>query len=356
MQKGQNMRATTAFVNNKQHHKTTAPRKHHQKEEEQTLWDALMESRIRLQRALTLANRLPQPGAWQLFVEDEETKELMEKAAKATQQLLYLYDDMAVAQWNRNQELVNQCGPATALPRTDPADTDALWQAMQQRDEAFLPYENGVLDKWHQRTQVGFAAGKKFKAVNQGVVQQIEQVLQDRGRLLRRSQTHRSVGRVLGKPVRKAMSAEEAAAAAAADSTKTEAELVEEAQRAEEAEKEADVDPEIYDDTDFYGELLRELIQSSQRSATAAQEGDGVLAATELNRLRSSTRKKKKGKLYSKGRRVKYDVMPELVNFTAPVGAPDGAQAKAADWDTAQLFAHLFGGNAAAPAAQAAGN
>lgn len=301
-----------------------------------------MESRIRMQPVLALANRLPPPATHSAFVAAPDVDAELAKATAGLQELVHAYDRIAVAQWNQNAEIVAACGNATALPAAaeeDAADLDALWTAMAARARAFRAYQNDVLDKWFQRTQIGFAATKKFKAVNVGIVQQVEQILQDRPRLLKRARTHRAGGRMLGRPEAKVA---RTAGAEGNDAARTEAELVEAARAREQRETQAAVDPEIYDDTDFYGELLRELIEESQRTDARSSEYDDAVATTELNRLRNSLRRKKHGNQLSKGRTIRYDIIPELVNFTAPVGTDD-LQAKASEWDTAQLFANLFG-------------
>ena len=298
-----------------------------------------MESRIRMQPVLALANRLPPPTAHSAFAAEPEVGAGLEAVAAGLQALVGAFDRVAVAQWNQNAEIVAACGNATPLPVGDGNTTEAVWTALAARARAFRAYQNDVLDKWFQRTQIGFAATKKFKAVNVGIVQQVEQILQDRPRLLKRARTHRAGGRVLGRPEAKVA---RTAADAAADADKTEAELVEAARAREQRDAQAAVDADIYDDTDFDGELLRELIEESQRSDARGDDDADAAATTELNRLRNSLRRKKHGTQLSKGRKIRYDIIPELVNFTAPTGTDD-LQAKASEWDTAQLFANLFG-------------
>ena len=299
-----------------------------------------MESRIRMQPVLALANRLPPAAAYSAFAAAGEGKVRAELAATTAglQELVRAFDRVAVAQWNQNAEIVAACGHATPLSDAGTADTDAVWTALAARARAFRAYQNDVLDRWFQRTQIGFAATKKFKAVNVGIVQQVEQILQDRPRLLKRARTHRAGGRMLGRPEAKVART----ATEDADAGRTEAELVEAARAREQSETQAAVDADIYDDTDFYGELLRELIEESQRTDARGSDYDDAVATTELTRLRNSLRRKKHGHQLSKGRTVRYDIIPELVNFTAPV-TTDDLQAKASEWDTAQLFANLFG-------------
>ena len=121
-----------------------------------------MESRIRMQPVLALANRLPPAAAYSAFAAAGEGKVRAELAATTAglQELVRAYDRVAVAQWNQNAEIVAACGHATPLSDAGTADTDAVWTALAARARAFRAYQNDVLDRWFQRTQIGFAATK----------------------------------------------------------------------------------------------------------------------------------------------------------------------------------------------------
>lgn len=83
--------------------------------------------------------------------------------------------------------------------------------------------------------------GKKFKALDQSALHQIQSALADSSRLVRRSQLKRTAFSVIGK-----------VSGLSAGLT----------QQEEEAEADDNYDAEIYDDTDFYQQLLREFIDS----------------------------------------------------------------------------------------------
>lgn len=77
-----------------------------------------------------------------------------------------------------------------------------------------------------------------------------------------------------------------------------------------------DYDPEIYDDQDFYNQLLRELIDRKTNNVSDPIELSRQ--AIELQKLRSKNKKKVDTKA-SKGRKIKFDIHKPLVNFMAPI-------------------------------------
>ncbi|CAG2117637.1 unnamed protein product, partial [Medioppia subpectinata] len=78
-----------------------------------------------------------------------------------------------------------------------------------------------------------------------------------------------------------------------------------------------EVDAEIFDDDDFYHQLLRELIESK----TGSQANDPMILSKkwlEIQKLRNKIKRKVDTKA-SKGRKIRYDVHSKLVNFMAPI-------------------------------------
>ena len=78
-----------------------------------------------------------------------------------------------------------------------------------------------------------------------------------------------------------------------------------------------DYDAEIFDDQDFYNQLVRELID--RRAANVADPIELARKSIEMNRLRAKTSKKKVDTKASKGRKIRYNVHKPLVNFMAPI-------------------------------------
>lgn len=64
----------------------------------------------------------------------------------------------------------------------------------------FLEYRNNTIQKWSDKTRIaqGKFSSKNFSAFEQSTLKQIEHILADRSRLLKRTRTKRSNYRVLG--------------------------------------------------------------------------------------------------------------------------------------------------------------
>ena len=72
-----------------------------------------------------------------------------------------------------------------------------------KRFAAYRPYRDQTIQRWNDKTRLtaGRAAAKSFAAFEQSTLKQIEQILSDKDRLLRRTQLRRSDAARLGQPV-----------------------------------------------------------------------------------------------------------------------------------------------------------
>ena len=77
-----------------------------------------------------------------------------------------------------------------------------------------------------------------------------------------------------------------------------------------------DYDGEIFDDQDFYNQLLRELID--RKSSCLSDPIELSRRSIELQSLRANNKKKVDTKA-SKGRKIKFDTHKPLINFMAPI-------------------------------------
>ncbi|PWA14432.1 hypothetical protein CCH79_00011035 [Gambusia affinis] len=322
------------------------------------LWDQLLESRIKLQKALVTANQLPQPPAFPEFKRrggPEYTGALKNthKALKALQrsllelhdQLLYQSPDtrpIAVGKppaGSEDDEEINSDGDEEEQERSS-ADVGApkrkldmaeYPEFMAKRFAAFEPYRNTTLQKWHDKTRLTTGKSSKgFGAFERNILTQVEQVLMDKERLLRRTQTRRSEYRVLGK---------RESSAKVLDNIPEEEEVTEHQPKLNTHLK--DLDEDIFDDDDFYHQLLRELIE---RKTSTTDPNDQVAVGKQwlaIQKLRSKIKKKVDTKA-SKGRKVRFHVHNKLVNFMAPVD-----HSSMSDEARSELYRGLFGQNTA---------
>lgn len=315
------------------------------------LWDQVLEGRIKIQKALVTANQLPQPQTFPEFKRRGGEKFASElknthKALKALQRsLLELHDQLLFQKDETRSIALVKTGAQSKseeIKSDDSQDEEDLRQEaglpkrklemseypdfMAKRFAAFQPYQNATLRKWHDKTRLTAGKSSKgFGAFDRNILTQVEQVLMDSDRLVRRTQTQRSEYRILGKKETPTLTSE----------VFTEGEEAERQLKANAHLK--DVDEDIFDDDDFYHQLLRELIE---HKTTAADPNDQVAMGRQwltIQKLRSKIRKKVDTKA-SKGRKVKFQTHSKLVNFMAPVD-----HSTLSDKGRTELYRGLFG-------------
>ncbi|XP_051665373.1 protein AATF [Manacus candei] len=299
------------------------------------LWDLLMEGRIKMQKALVTANRLPQPDTYPRFREEggQQFDNAVESCCKTLEALLKVLvelQDELLYQYPGTRHLVDgkQAKAESEDEIPSSSDEEQVDKAQEKRRSLpkrklkfedypefiakryaeLRPYRNSVLQKWHDKTKLATGKmGKGFGAFERSILTQIDHILMDKERLLRRTQTKRSVYTVLGKQEQEPQPApqpgpENSEVLPPSDSNR----------------HLKDIDEEIFDDDDFYHQLLREMIE---RKTTSLDPNDQVAMGRQwlaIQKLRSKIKKKVDRKA-SKGRRIRYHVHSKLVSFMAPI-------------------------------------
>ncbi|KAL8573325.1 hypothetical protein ACOMHN_032787 [Nucella lapillus] len=219
------------------------------------LWDRLMEARIQLQKVVSMANRLPSGPR-------DHASPLLSEASDGLLEM--------------NCTLYNiHNSPSSPRKRKADVDVDAL--ALESH-QSLSRERNNILTFWDEKTRLASKKFKSFKSYQTPVVKQVEQILSDRDRLVRRTQVIRD--------------------AEAPDACQT--------------------SEEVMDDNDFYQRLLKNLIESK-----ASEESTLSVSASqwlEVQRLRGKKKKKKDiDTSASKGRKLRYNVLSKMVNILAPI-------------------------------------
>ncbi|CAF0752490.1 unnamed protein product [Brachionus calyciflorus] len=181
-------------------------------------------------------------------------------------------------------------------------------------NKSFQKYRDSTIQKWYDKTRL--TTGKSFESLEKPILQQIEHILLDKDRIIRRTQLKRGQYKIIGKEDR----AQE-----------------EENLDALKDRHLKDYDCEIFDDQDFYNQLLRELIE--RKSNNISDPIELSRKSIELQRLRSKNKKKVDTKA-SKGRKIKFDIHKPLVNFMAPI-----YRVTMSEEARNELYRSLFGGN-----------
>ncbi|XP_053341784.1 protein AATF [Clarias gariepinus] len=328
------------------------------------LWDLMLEGRIKMQKALVTANQLPQPDTFPEFrskggAEYATALKNGHKALKALQRSLLELQDLLlyqnpetraisqgktrghdISKSEEDEEIDSDEGAVEEdddetkkrpVSRSGPSkrklEMTQYPEFMAKRFAAFQPYRDATLQKWYDKTRLTTGKSNKgFGAFERNILTQVEQVLMDKERLLKRTQTRRSDYRVLGKPELGPVTAQ---------SSSTQPEAVEPTLKVNAHLK--DLDEEIFDDDDFYHQLLRELIE---RKTTAADPNDQVAMGRQwlaIQKLRSKIKKKVDTKA-SKGRKVRFHIHSKLMNFMAPID-----HSSMSDEARSELYRSLFG-------------
>ncbi|XP_054430811.1 protein AATF [Pteronotus mesoamericanus] len=298
------------------------------------LWDQLLEGRIKLQKALLTTNQLPQPDVFPIFKDKggpefasalknshKALKALLRSLVDLQEELLFQYPDTRYLVdgtkpkaesedeiSSEDEELVEEKKKQRRAPPKRKLEMDDYPSFMAKRFADFTVYRNRTLQKWHDKTKLASGKlGKGFGAFERSILTQIDHILMDKERLLRRTQTKRSLYRVLGKP--------EPAAQPVPESLPGQPEILPEAAANAHLK---DLDEEIFDDDDFYHQLLRELIE---RKTSSLDPNDQVAMGRQwlaIQKLRSKIHKKVDRKA-SKGRKLRFHVLSKLLSFMAPI-------------------------------------
>ena len=160
-----------------------------------TLWDALVEARIRMQPALVLANRLPQHKTFASFEAGtaknrkrahSAVAETVSKLLSLQQSLLKQSSIIQPSSEDDDDDNDGSRGAAAAEPPrkkrvtsiTPAKDAAAAYKIHEQHKDVIGPYTKETLEKWFTKTNLSRTKTntKKFRALDRSVMKQVEQV------------------------------------------------------------------------------------------------------------------------------------------------------------------------------------
>ncbi|XP_011870213.1 PREDICTED: protein AATF-like [Vollenhovia emeryi] len=316
------------------------------------LWENFLEMRIRLQKCVIVSNQMPQYNTHKELgsnvdfvkkVNETKTKltQIMENMLQLKGLLLKQYSETRNLCVNANKRKIDRSkgkNENTNDPANEeiPSDTeDELengeqssidedietdeevprkflkfndYENVLQRDHnSYKEYRDSVLKKWNDKTRI--ATGSLSKGSGQTTLKQIEFAMSNISKLRKRTQLKRSEYNIVGKSL-----------------------LNEDS----DGRKIQEYDVEIFDDDDFYHQLLRDLIEYKSSDVT-----DPIQLSKQWIQLQNM-RKKIKRKIdtrTTKGRKVRYNVHTKLVNFMAPITVYDTWTDNAKN----ELYNSLFG-------------
>ena len=319
-------------------------------------WERSLRARILLQRGVNAAAKLPTPAYMDaLKASDEGVAPAAATAAGAARGALSALLRLQAALMDGNPAIA-----AAAEEDADVAAADAdgkkrktrsataevsrmhlmaspaseVWKAADSMYARYAAFRDRSCDRWHRKAQVSVGkmaggggpggrggGGGEMRAFNQSLSAQVQSAMRLPERLVSRSQPPSHLApRRLGEP---AAAATEDATAPAEDGDEDGALAA--AAAAKEGERRV---AELYDDADFYEQVLKEFLES------AGAGGLGGAAAA-----KPPKRRKVVDRRASKGRKLRYHIQQPLVNFCAPVELEVPAWAE-------KVFGQLFASKA----------
>ncbi|KAM0723875.1 hypothetical protein Q7P37_000865 [Cladosporium fusiforme] len=265
---------------------------------QRTTFDSLLNTRIKLQKSLIATNTLvaPSEGYDSQISDAQDALDAAEAAAyNLWSSLTTFRDELTTARTGEKRKRSSKISAKAPIEK--------LWAYTQEQEEQAVPQRNTVLQKWSVKARGATAQPQGSRLNNTAAQATIIDVLNEHltapDRLLKRAYTPRSCA-----PVQLAAQVRE--------------------------------DTSIYDDADFYGQLLKELLdaKSAQGSTAAANLDLGNVASMR----RAAKTKRAVDTKASKGRKLKYDVHEKLQNFMAPED-----RSRWGERQTDELFGSLFG-------------
>ncbi|EON69275.1 hypothetical protein W97_08435 [Coniosporium apollinis CBS 100218] len=268
---------------------------------QRTTFDSLLNCRIRLQKGLISTNSLPSAND-NGGIDGSTDGDAVRAAETAALNLLNSLNSL--------RETLDTARTGTKRKRTEyttSSPASLIWEQMQSYESTSHPHRQAVLQKWSAKARGASVLPPSRRlnaAAEQTIVDVLDAQLANPSRLVKRTRTPRSCA-----PMQAAAGVVESA--------------------------------DIYDDADFYGLLLKELLE--QRSQDASS-GVGVqLSGVNLNvptwqAAREAKTKRNVDTKASKGRKLRYTVHEKLQNFMAPEDRGTWGERQAEE-----LFGSLFG-------------
>ncbi|ESW96174.1 hypothetical protein KL918_000122 [Ogataea parapolymorpha] len=232
------------------------------------IFDLILDSRIKLQKAIVSANQLP----LNTEIYDSLSKKEKKDVDKVQEKVLELLEKtISVRRKLYAKDKIE--APATSTKKRSLA---SLYEETNEFDSVLEPFKKNVLVKWSAKVQAASGSSAlqsgKFQTINQDAYSQVQNNLQDMERLVKRTKLNRRGVTPLG--------------------------------------MEKDQEPILFDDDDFYRVLLNDMVDKkiSDKAASSA-----AIVTMSSNRIHKNYDRKA-----TKGRKLKYTVQEPLQQFEVP--------------------------------------
>ena len=289
-------------------------------------WDKLVQLRLKLQPCLQEISKIPPPEKRMKYMSGEVSQSHRQKIITNVQGALDKLLDLQEQLIEKNSEVkALHSGKKPIDDDEIPSDTEEETdeeeakhspkkqkRKRKQTSEFYLSFAKENSEKletfksqtiahWYEQTKV-VAKKSSFMNKDVSVMEQIDHILSNKDRLITRTKQNRNGVHFFG-----------------------------------DKDVEAESHPYIFNDDDFYQQLLREIIDKKMGKIDKNDPEAMGRQWAELQKLKIKTKKKSVDTKASKGRKIRYDVHSKLLGFMAPVSLDtlsDGRQD--------ELFKSLF--------------
>lgn len=261
---------------------------------QRTAFDGLLGARMKLQKGLIGVNTLVGIPEDDVATQKRAAADAISAAESAAFNLWSSLNDF------REDLIAARTGEKRKRSYTTSTPTSKLWAHIQEQEDSAQPHRTATLQKWSAKTRGPSAMPQTSRLNNSaqqtGIMDVINEQLSNSERLVKRARTPRSCA-----PLQLANKAVE--------------------------------DEKIYDDADFYGLLLKELLEQKSADSVSASNID-----LSFQMRRDAKTKKNVDTKASKGRKLRYTVHEKLQNFMVPEDRGEWGERQ-----TDELFSSLFG-------------
>ncbi|CAI4057144.1 hypothetical protein SUVZ_02G4110 [Saccharomyces uvarum] len=295
------------------------------------LFDNIIDLRIKLQKAVISANKLPLTSdSWKEAKIDgsKETKHLLKENEKLFNNLFNQLVNFRIK--FQLGDHITQSDESKKHKLSKKRSVKELYKETDSLDSELKEYRNAVLNKWS--TKVSSASGNsalsssKFKAINQPADVQVENQLSDMSRLMKRTKLNRrnitpmyfqkdwANGKL---PELAPQNAEDGD-----DNTNNSDDGLDipknyDPRRKDNNSVDTSENPYVFDDEDFYRVLLNDLID--KKISNAHNSESAAITITSANSRSNNKLKKNIDTKASKGRKLNYSVQDPIANYEAPI-------------------------------------
>ncbi|GMM31345.1 rRNA-processing protein [Martiniozyma asiatica (nom. inval.)] len=260
-----------------------------------TLFDKILDSRIKFQKAVVSSNGLPINLESLESNSTDKTQELLTSVEEKLYNLIDKLTQLRKVQLEK-ENLIKEKINIQPKKRT----LDEYLRSNNEIDEIENPIRKAIVSKWSNRVQSASGLGTlnqgKFKVINQSIWSQVSNQFDDLDRMVKKTKVNRRGITPIGY-----------------NDAKLESDGEEESEgQLSNIDKSLQTNEYIFDDDDFYRLLLNDMIN---KKLDQKQANSPAILMLSKNKLQ-----KNYDRMATKGRKLKYTIQDPLVQFEMPKG------------------------------------